>query len=73
MTWFNNTVVNKSNGISFNVFQSELVFNKSWNASLVGANTVNGPGPCNVVIKSALINAAARELKPLATATSTTL
>ncbi|MDA8768660.1 hypothetical protein N9M71_00790 [Winogradskyella sp.] len=31
------------------------------------------PGPCNVVIKSALINAAARELKPLATATSTTL
>ena len=37
--------------------------NSAVNASLVGANTVNGPVPESVPTKSALVNAATRILK----------
>ena len=42
------------------------------NAASVGANTVNGPGPFNVVTRSAAFSAAASVLKlPAETAVST--
>ena len=50
-----------------------VAFNKFVNASLVGANTVKGPVPCNVVTKSVASKAAASEVKPFAKATSTTV
>ena len=50
-----------SAAISSAVSKVERSIPAAVNASSVGANTVNGPSPCNVVTRSALVNAATSE------------
>ena len=70
-TWYVSTSV--SAGISSSN-PSTVPSGRALNASSVGANTVNGPGPDNVSTKSAAPRAATRVVnRPSSTAMSTTL
>ena len=60
-TWYNKTSCNTSTGTSSNVAKSLSDKNVA-NASFVGANTVKGPSPLSVLTKSAVVNAATKEL-----------